>query len=125
MPCHLTNHWALLVCRIKELKWEFYDSMKSKRHRSGLPGLVKLLNEEETKALPSGIEDWPIVEVAALPQQENEDDCGVFVLKFMEVVLSNEPISWNECSSWPAEMAKFRAKIAADLLATFSEISSH
>ncbi|KAK8945280.1 hypothetical protein KSP40_PGU018847 [Platanthera guangdongensis] len=41
MSCHLTNHWALLVCRIKELKWEFYDSMKSKRHRSGLPGLVR------------------------------------------------------------------------------------
>ncbi|KAK8970723.1 hypothetical protein KSP40_PGU016892 [Platanthera guangdongensis] len=84
---------------------------------------VKLLNEEATKALQSDIEDWPIVEVAGLPQQANGDDCGVFVLKFMEVVLSNEPMSWNECSSWPAETAKFRAEIAANLLATFSEIS--
>ncbi|KAK8955766.1 putative ubiquitin-like-specific protease 1B [Platanthera guangdongensis] len=125
MPCHLTNHWALLVCRLKDCKWEFYDSMKTKRHRSGLPGLVKLLHEEASRALPSDINDWPIVEVTGLPQQANGDDCGVFVLKFMEVVLSNEVISWSECCSWLAETGKFRAEIAADLLTTFSEISSH
>ncbi|KAK8963595.1 hypothetical protein KSP40_PGU004859 [Platanthera guangdongensis] len=40
MPCHVSSHWTLLVCRQKEQCWDFYDSFKSDRHRSNLPDLA-------------------------------------------------------------------------------------
>ncbi|KAK8947904.1 hypothetical protein KSP40_PGU015659 [Platanthera guangdongensis] len=46
MSCHLTNHWALLVCQLKQHRWEFYDSMKRKRHSKGLESLVSFLKKQ-------------------------------------------------------------------------------
>ncbi|KAK8969018.1 hypothetical protein KSP40_PGU004798 [Platanthera guangdongensis] len=40
IPCHVSSHWTLLVCRQKEQCWDFYDSFKSGRHRSNLPDLA-------------------------------------------------------------------------------------
>ncbi|KAK8961555.1 hypothetical protein KSP40_PGU021647 [Platanthera guangdongensis] len=40
MPCHMSSHWTLLVCRLKEHYWEFYDSLRSSRHRATLQNLV-------------------------------------------------------------------------------------
>ncbi|KAK8913799.1 hypothetical protein KSP39_PZI023760 [Platanthera zijinensis] len=40
MPCHMSAHWTLLICRLKERCWEFYDSLRSSRHRATLPKLV-------------------------------------------------------------------------------------
>ncbi|KAK8967103.1 hypothetical protein KSP40_PGU009254 [Platanthera guangdongensis] len=67
MPCHVSSHWTLLVCRQKEQCWDFYDSFKSGRHRSNLPDLVKTLYEEVSEALPADIIMWPINEVPNLP----------------------------------------------------------
>ncbi|KAK8970467.1 hypothetical protein KSP40_PGU008833 [Platanthera guangdongensis] len=36
MPCHLTSHWALLVCWVKEQRWEYFDSLPSSLHRAGI-----------------------------------------------------------------------------------------
>ncbi|KAK8954724.1 hypothetical protein KSP39_PZI001988 [Platanthera zijinensis] len=40
MPCHMSAHWTLLICRLKKRCWEFYDSLRSSRHRATLPKLV-------------------------------------------------------------------------------------
>ncbi|KAK8966014.1 putative ubiquitin-like-specific protease 1B [Platanthera guangdongensis] len=122
MPCHVSSHWTLLVCRQKEQCWDFYDSFKSGRHRSNLPDLVKTLYEEVSEALPADIIMWPINEVPNLPQQDNGDDCGVFVMKFMKEALSAETISWQEKKNWCKEMPQFHAEITADILRAFSNI---
>ncbi|KAK8918499.1 hypothetical protein KSP39_PZI021468 [Platanthera zijinensis] len=45
MPCHLTSHWALLICWIKEQRWEYFDSLPSSLHRAGF---MEVISSTET-----------------------------------------------------------------------------
>ncbi|KAK8919226.1 hypothetical protein KSP39_PZI000659 [Platanthera zijinensis] len=84
-----------------------------------------MVHDEAARALPVGIEEWPILEVPGLPQQANGDDCGVYVLKYMEALASTDNISWEECSNWSSQTVKFRAELAAEMITTFAKKSSH
>ncbi|KAK8951473.1 hypothetical protein KSP39_PZI003984 [Platanthera zijinensis] len=66
-----------------------------------------------------------IKKVPGLPQQANGDDCGVYVLKYMEALASTDNISWEECSNWSSQTVKFRAELAAEMITTFAKKSSH
>ncbi|KAK8948024.1 hypothetical protein KSP40_PGU007123 [Platanthera guangdongensis] len=49
---------------------------------------LKDLQEDALHAFPEGFIDWPVVDARKSPQQSNSYDCGVFVIKYMEVVTS-------------------------------------
>ncbi|KAK8963200.1 hypothetical protein KSP40_PGU011316 [Platanthera guangdongensis] len=49
MPCHMSCHWTLLVCRLKKHYWEFYDSLRSSCHRATLQNLVHSHNRMKAK----------------------------------------------------------------------------
>ncbi|KAK8962803.1 hypothetical protein KSP40_PGU008715 [Platanthera guangdongensis] len=57
--------------------------------------------------------------VNAAPTQNNADDCGVFVIKYMETITSRELICWSRHTDWHLQMPKFRAQIACDLIRCF------
>ncbi|KAK8947930.1 Ubiquitin-like-specific protease ESD4 [Platanthera guangdongensis] len=119
MPCHMSSHWTLLVCRLKEHYWEFYDSLRSSRHRATLQNLVHSHHRMKTT---EAITHWPINDVDDLPQQDNGNDCGVFVMKFMEAVLSTKTVAWKELKNWCEEMPTFRAEITANIFRAFSNV---
>ncbi|KAK8923990.1 Ubiquitin-like-specific protease 1A [Platanthera zijinensis] len=120
MPCHLTSHWALLVCWIKEQRWEFFDSLPSSLHRAGIRANLKALQDDVPEAFPEGFVNWPVADAVGVPCQDNSWDCGVFVVKFMEVISSTETISWADQKNWQADMPRFRAEIVAEIFKTFS-----
>ncbi|KAK8954054.1 putative ubiquitin-like-specific protease 1B [Platanthera zijinensis] len=122
MPCHMSAHWTLLICRLKERCWEFYDSLRSSRHRATLTKLIQCLYEDASDSLPANIMNWPINDVDDLPQQDNGDDCGVFVMKYMEAVMSSKTVAWKETIDWCKEMPKFRAQITANIFRAFSNL---
>ncbi|KAK8930795.1 Ubiquitin-like-specific protease ESD4 [Platanthera zijinensis] len=66
--------------------------------------------------------NWPINDVDDLPQQDNGDDCGVFVMKYMEAVMSSKTVVWKETIDWCKEMPKFRAQITANIFRAFSNL---
>ncbi|KAK8945416.1 hypothetical protein KSP40_PGU011215 [Platanthera guangdongensis] len=89
-------------------------------HHSGVRANLKALQENALHAFPEGFIDWPVVDARKSPQQNNSYDCGVFVIKYMEVVTSFEVITWQDHQGWQADMARFRAEIAAQICQTFA-----
>ncbi|KAK8961466.1 hypothetical protein KSP40_PGU009001 [Platanthera guangdongensis] len=71
---------------------------------------LKALQEDALHEFPEGFIDWPVVDVRKSPQQSNSYDCGVFVIKYMEVVTSLEVVTWQDHQGWQADMPRFRAE---------------
>ncbi|KAK8960568.1 putative ubiquitin-like-specific protease 1B [Platanthera guangdongensis] len=87
---------------------------------SVLSKALKALQEDALHAFPEGFIDWPVVDARKSPQQSNSYDCGVFVIKYMEVVTSLEVVTWQDHQGWQADMPRFRAEIAAQICKTFA-----
>ncbi|KAK8965990.1 Ubiquitin-like-specific protease 1A [Platanthera guangdongensis] len=81
---------------------------------------LKALQEDALHAFPEGFIDWPVEDARKSPQQSNSYDCGVFVIKYMEVVTSLEVVTWQDHQGWQADMPRFRAEIAAQICKTFA-----
>ncbi|KAK8926396.1 hypothetical protein KSP39_PZI018995 [Platanthera zijinensis] len=69
--------------------------------------------------LVDNMDDWPTTMVNVAPTQNNVDDCGVFVMKYMEKIASREVICWSKHKDWQIQMSAFRAQIACDLIRCF------
>lgn len=56
------------------------------------------------------------------PTQTGGDDCGVYVLKYMEAVAAKgkKSISWENLDDWQNNMPKFRAEIAVEMIEVFT-----
>ncbi|KAK8944745.1 hypothetical protein KSP39_PZI008032 [Platanthera zijinensis] len=66
--------------------------------------------------------DLKIVAVNRIPKQSNVIDCGVFVLKYIETVLSPTKVSWAMRKGWQSDMSRFRAEITFDILRIFHDL---
>ncbi|KAK8955185.1 hypothetical protein KSP40_PGU007896 [Platanthera guangdongensis] len=119
IPCHVASHWVLLVGNLKGRYWDFYDSLPNPMHRTSLRENIRFLHEDRSEVLPGDIIDWPIHVIEGLPTQDNDNDCGIFVMKYMEASLGKDQVDWKRHSSWPKEMPRIRAEIVAALLQTF------
>ncbi|KAK8943431.1 hypothetical protein KSP40_PGU003217 [Platanthera guangdongensis] len=93
--------------------------MPNKTHKHNLRDLVTGLYESRRDALPDGMDDWPITMANAAPTQNNADDCGVFVMKYMERIASREVICWSKHKNWQIQIPAFRDQIACDLIRCF------
>ncbi|KAK8964377.1 putative ubiquitin-like-specific protease 1B [Platanthera guangdongensis] len=76
--------------------------------------------EDALHAFPEGFIDWPVEDARKSPQQSNNYNCGVFVIKYMEVVTSTEVVTWQDHQGWQADMPHFRAEIAAQIFKSFA-----
>ncbi|KAK8963920.1 Ubiquitin-like-specific protease ESD4 [Platanthera guangdongensis] len=81
---------------------------------------LKALQDDVPAAFPEGFVNWPVEDAVGLPKQDNNWDCGVFILKFMQVISSTTTVSWAEHKKWQDDMPRFRAEIVAEILKTFS-----
>ncbi|KAK8939321.1 hypothetical protein KSP40_PGU013319 [Platanthera guangdongensis] len=73
-------------------------------------------------ALSSNILDWKIKDVHGIPKQANGIDCGVFVLKYMETVLSPKEVPWATTKGWHSDMSRYRAELTAEILRIFHDL---
>ncbi|PKA60588.1 hypothetical protein AXF42_Ash019481 [Apostasia shenzhenica] len=65
------------------------------------------------------IKKWPLTYVQKIPRQFNSNDCGIFVLKYIERLLdkSTDGWTWTEYMNWQDNMCLIRAEIAYEILA--------
>ncbi|RVW77003.1 hypothetical protein CK203_036886 [Vitis vinifera] len=61
--------------------------------------------------VPINVREWEIERLQDIPQQENDGDCGMFVIKYVEYLMHNHPLK----SLTSARMDWFREKMAAEL----------
>ncbi|KAK8948561.1 hypothetical protein KSP39_PZI005954 [Platanthera zijinensis] len=83
---------------------------------------ISSLQQDTGNSLPSEVHNWEIKKVGEAPTQEGGDDCGVFVLKYMEAIASIKAVSWSTFKGWHKNMSIFRAEIAVKMIKLFCSI---
>ena len=74
-PCELAGHWVLIVIRYNTGAIELYDSMNDGYEYPELEQNIKAFITHQ--GLKKKLEYYPV----ECPQQENDYDCGVFVME--------------------------------------------
>ncbi|KAK8967715.1 putative ubiquitin-like-specific protease 1B [Platanthera guangdongensis] len=98
--------------------------MLNSLHRARVCDNLKALVDDVSTTFSEGFAKWLLEDVVGLPKQDNTWDCGVFLMKYMEVVSSTTRISWGDHQKWQDDMPRFRAEIATDICKTFSSAIS-
>jgi sentrin-specific protease 1 len=125
IPIHLGKHWTLAVVNFNNPRMFpynnslcYYDSMGG-RNEECLEKL-ELFFRDVHRASRIGKTPLPdfdkvfMSDVANIPRQNNSDDCGVYVLKYTQVLV--EPDTHNFLFG-PEDVRKFRHQIAREIRA--------
>lgn len=112
IPFNTDCHWSLIQVNIQTNTIYYYDSLRSICENLIEP-LVKLFSNIKNKYNSFRLvdnEDWTIKTIPC-PKQKNNNDCGVFVLRFMESISMNKP--FNFCQE---DMEYLRIVIGIELV---------
>jgi hypothetical protein len=110
-------HWTLAVAFVAERKIKYYDS-KGGAGRSVLRHLLAYLDDEWQKTRGEGLDRdaWELVSTGrGVPQQLNNDDCGVFMSFFLTYLAQGRPLTFSQ-----TDMPHFRKLIALSILAAMA-----
>eukprot|EP00929_Paragymnodinium_shiwhaense_P110328 TRINITY_DN77232_c0_g1_i1.p1 TRINITY_DN77232_c0_g1~~TRINITY_DN77232_c0_g1_i1.p1 ORF type:complete len:225 (+),score=66.18 TRINITY_DN77232_c0_g1_i1:100-774(+) len=107
------SHWSLLAARVSKsgtLECEYYDSMGT-----GMLDIARRLSKKLAALRFPGSAASAAVSVAACGKQDNQSDCGVYVLLFAQAVLEsylqNEQGCGRAASIAPADATKRRKDV--------------
>ncbi|KAI0503489.1 hypothetical protein KFK09_014423 [Dendrobium nobile] len=65
---------------MKTKKWDFMDSIPKATHKAIAPEVISHLYDDAKDAFEDDIRTWPIQAIPNLPAQDNNVDCGMFIL---------------------------------------------
>uniref|UniRef100_A0A087XKM6 Ubiquitin-like protease family profile domain-containing protein n=1 Tax=Poecilia formosa TaxID=48698 RepID=A0A087XKM6_POEFO len=85
VPIHLEVHWCLVTADISAKKICLYDSQGHSLQKVARNILKYLMSEAKEKKQASFQDGWTVSFVEEIPQQTNENDCGVFVLETKQI----------------------------------------
>eukprot|EP01126_Amoeba_proteus_P024871 TRINITY_DN2494_c0_g1_i3.p1 TRINITY_DN2494_c0_g1~~TRINITY_DN2494_c0_g1_i3.p1 ORF type:complete len:111 (-),score=21.54 TRINITY_DN2494_c0_g1_i3:83-415(-) len=89
------HHWCLAVLRMKEQKIEYFDSLGGHNQ-----ACVESLQRYVTGVLVTNQKEssqWTIVSLGTkVPQQDNPNDCGVFVCKFADYCSREQDFNFSQ-----------------------------
>jgi Ulp1 family protease len=89
VPIHINdNHWALVMLLRETREIIAIDSQNNEEHRDSLSQACEKLKIYFEKKMAS---EWRIVlPKTSVPQQTNDNDCGVFMCQFMKCIVNGE-----------------------------------
>uniref|UniRef100_A0ACD6AJW6 Uncharacterized protein n=1 Tax=Avena sativa TaxID=4498 RepID=A0ACD6AJW6_AVESA len=147
-PVHADTHWSLVIICIPSKEDQsgplilHLDSLKFHRSRHIFSVVERFLKEEWSYLNENSLAECPIQEMVwknlprkiekkpiAVPQQENEYDCGLFVLYYIQRFIEAAPerLRKKDLSMFgkrwfqPEEASALRTKIQSVLLQLFDE----
>ena len=80
------THWSLLIYRKKDNKYIYFDSVKEVNLKHAKELITNLAVDNESFGING---DLPTYKVAKCKQQNNSFDCGIYVMAYMSVIISN------------------------------------
>ncbi|XP_008284826.1 sentrin-specific protease 5 [Stegastes partitus] len=110
VPVHLEVHWCLVTADVVKKKICLYDSQGialQKVARNILKYLMTEAKEKQQAAFESG---WITSFDEKIPQQTNENDCGVFVLEYSRCLALSRPLQFSQ-----SDIPKIRKRIYKEL----------
>lgn len=93
-PIFLNNHWRLVIVKNRTKRIFYLDSL-SKIGRNILNTIKDYLSEEHLrkKGTPLDFKTWDCDIYPNTPQQDNPNDCGVFMCRFANLIAANHPVT--------------------------------
>uniref|UniRef100_A0A669AY94 SUMO specific peptidase 5 n=1 Tax=Oreochromis niloticus TaxID=8128 RepID=A0A669AY94_ORENI len=106
VPIHLEVHWCLVTADIVQKKICLYDSQGNGLQKVGRNILKYLMTEAKEKKQTAFESGWTV----KVPQQTNENDCGVFVLEYSRCLALTRPLHFSQ-----KDIPKIRKRIYKEL----------
>ncbi|XP_027025764.1 sentrin-specific protease 5 [Tachysurus fulvidraco] len=110
IPLHLEIHWSLITVDVSKQSINFYDS-QGILFKFAVENILKYIlaeaKEKKHAALQKG---WKMTVNKGIPQQKNDNDCGVFVLEYCKCLAFKEPLQFTQ-----EDMPKVRKRIYKEL----------
>lgn len=110
VPVHLEVHWCLVTADFLKKTVCVYDSQGIGLQKVAR-NIVKYLSKEaQEKKHPAFEMGWTVLLKEEIPQQSNENDCGVFVLEYSRCLALGEPLLFEQ-----RDAPKIRKRIYKEL----------
>ncbi len=93
-PFNIGYHWSLIQINLQNLSILYYDSLKSVS-KCIIEPILNLFKNIHKKNDQTDDINWTISTVSC-PKQENTNDCGVFVLRYMENISQNTQFNFSQ-----------------------------
>ncbi|XP_054452279.1 sentrin-specific protease 5-like [Anoplopoma fimbria] len=110
VPIHLEVHWCLVTADIDKKKICLYDSQGIALQKVARNILKYLMTEAKEKKHTDFESGWEVSYNEIIPQQTNENDCGVFVLEYCRCLALAKPLQFSQ-----RDIPKIRKRIYKEL----------
>ncbi|XP_056277732.1 sentrin-specific protease 5-like [Pseudoliparis swirei] len=110
VPIHLEVHWCLVTADIHKKKICLYDSQGNALQKVARNILKYLMTEAKEKKQTGFESGWAVSYDEIIPQQKNENDCGVFVLEYCRCLALEKPLLFSQ-----KDIPKIRKRIYKEL----------
>ncbi|XP_078120601.1 uncharacterized protein LOC144526811 isoform X1 [Sander vitreus] len=110
VPIHLEVHWCLVTADIVKKKICLYDSQGNALQKVARNILKYLMSEAKEKKQTDFESGWAVSFDEIIPQQSNENDCGVFVLEYSRCLALAKPLQFSQ-----KDIPKIRKRIYKEL----------
>lgn len=110
VPIHLEVHWCLVIADIVNKKICLYDSQGNALQKVARNILKYLMSEAKEKKQTAFESGWTVAFDEEIPQQTNENDCGVFVLEYSRCLALTRPLHFSQ-----KDIPKIRKRIYKEL----------
>ncbi|XP_047223864.1 sentrin-specific protease 5-like [Girardinichthys multiradiatus] len=110
VPIHLEVHWCLVTADISTKKICLYDSQGHLLQKVARNILKYLMSEAKEKKQAAFEDGWTVSSDENIPQQANENDCGVFVLEYSRCLALSRPFQFSQ-----QDIPKIRKRIYKEL----------
>lgn len=110
VPIHLEVHWCLVTVDVLQRKICLYDSQGNATMKVARNILKYLIKEAKEKKQTAFENTWTVSFDEKVPQQTNENDCGVFVLEYSRCLALRKPLQFSQ-----NDIPKIRRRIYKEL----------
>ncbi|XP_036941253.1 sentrin-specific protease 5-like isoform X1 [Acanthopagrus latus] len=110
VPIHLEVHWCLVTADSVKKRICIYDSQGNALQKVARNILKYLMTEAKEKKQTAFESGWTVSFDEKVPQQTNENDCGVFVLEYSRCLALGKPLQFSQ-----KDIPKIRKRIYKEL----------
>ncbi|XP_042568187.1 sentrin-specific protease 5-like isoform X2 [Cyprinus carpio] len=110
IPLHLEIHWSLITLDVSKQSINIFDS-QGILFKFAVDNILKyILAEAKEKKQAVFQKGWKMVINRTIPQQKNDNDCGVFVLEYCKCLAFMKPLLFTQ-----EDMPRVRKRIYREL----------
>ena len=110
------SHWILVVIDLKRHAFVYYDSLPTYSTEKEIAAIIGPLRNcvphlLYNVGLSESVDQWPVRRIRNTPIQDNDKDCGVYIIKFFECLVTGNRVDILT----PSLCKQFRLMLSAEV----------